>query len=409
MQERSERVHCQLPSVRGRLWHSANVSHQFFPAHPPRFLDGLAFGQFGDSRSAGHRRNASLGAETNVGDALVLQLQREFENVSASWVFETRGRVGRRNFTGISRVLKMIQKLGRIHTAIVMRGTQFSVAYNRTMPASHSPRRIACLQPSATLILASVGELDRVVACTKYCADVVPEVENGDRLIIADSWTSKASEILAAKPDLVIAAVPYQESAVIEILKAGIRFLGLAPRTLDDIYTDIALISASVGASERGVKAIAEMCAAIEAVQQQTAALPRKRVFCEEWGKPVIASQPWLAELVHAAGGEFMGRPGTQCSAEEIMRQDPEVFIAAWCGAGDRVPLAKIISERGWSETTAARNAQVYCISDELLNTPAPTLIAGLHALAGAIHPATFGPQRGLRAITTVPSPQTPR
>ncbi len=269
------------------------------------------------------------------------------------------------------------------------------------MPDSHTPRRIACLQPSATVILASVGELDRVVACTKYCVDVVPElrteVRNSNRLIVADSWTSKASEILAAKPDLVIAAVPYQEAAVAEILKAGIRFLGLAPHTLEDIYTDIALISASVGAGERGAKVISDMQAAIEDVRRQTASLARKRVFSEEWGKPVIASQPWVAELVHAAGGEFLGKPGAQCSAEEIARQDPEVIIAAWCGAGDRVPLAKVAAERGWANTTAVRKAQVYCISDELLNTPAPTLVSGLRALAGAIHPAVFGPQPGLR------------
>jgi iron complex transport system substrate-binding protein len=277
------------------------------------------------------------------------------------------------------------------------------------LPDSHNPRRIACLQPSATVILASVGELHRVVACTKYCADVVPEVRtelrtnlrSGDRLIIADSWSSKASEILAAQPDLVIAAVPYQEAAVIEILKAGIRFLGLAPRTLDDIYTDIALISGSVGAGERGAKVISDMQEAIEDVRRQTASLPKKRVFCEEWGKPVIASQPWVAELVHTAGGDFLGKPGASCSAEEIARQDPEVIVAAWCGAGDRVPIAKIAAERGWSDTTAVRNSQVYCISDELLNTPAPTLVSGLRALAGAIHPAVFGPQPGLRSITT--------
>ena len=290
--------------------------------------------------------------------------------------------------------------------------------YNRVMPDSVYPRRIACLQPSATVILASVGELDRVVACTKYCTDVVPELRSElrcvDRLIIADSWTSKASEILAAKPDLVIAAVPYQEAAVVEILKAGIRFLGLAPRTLDDIYTDIALISAAVGAGERGAKVISDMQNAIEDMRRQTASLPRKRVFSEEWRKPIIASQPWVAELVHAAGGEFLGKAGAQCSAEEIARLDPEVIIAAWCGAGDRVPLAKIAnaSERGWSDTTAVRNSQVYCISDELLNTPAPTLTSGLRALAGAIHPGEFGPQPGLRSIVQVegraPRPSKP-
>ena len=278
---------------------------------------------------------------------------------------------------------------------------------------SHSPRRIACLQPSATVILASVGELDRVVACTKYCADVVPQIQtemrNGKCLIIADSWTSKASEILAAKPDLVIAAVPYQEAAVSEILKAGIRFLGLAPRSLDDIYIDIGLIAGSVGAGERARSVIDEMQSAIEDVRRQTKGFPRKRVFCEEWGKPLIASQPWVAELVQAAGGEFLGRPGAQCSADEIARQHPEVIIAAWCGAGDRVPLAKIVAERGWSDTPAARSGDVYCISDELLNTPAPTLLAGLRALAAALHPAEFGPQPGLRAITQVPQSQVPQ
>jgi iron complex transport system substrate-binding protein len=285
------------------------------------------------------------------------------------------------------------------------------LTYNRKMPDPHYPRRIACLQPSATVILASVGELERVVACTKYCVDVVPELRlvsrnearSSHRLIVADSWTSKASEIVAAKPDLVIASVPYQEAAVVEILKAGIRFLGLAPRTLDDIYTDIALIAGTVGAGERGAKVIREMQATIEDMRRQTATLPRKRVFCEEWGKPIIASQSWVAELVEAAGGDFLGKPGAQCSSEEIARLDPEVIIASWCGAGDRVPLAKIASAsasgRGWSETTAVRNSQVYCISDELLNTPAPTLLAGLRALAGAIHPRVFGPQAGLRSV----------
>ncbi|MGA8539440.1 MAG: ABC transporter substrate-binding protein [Terriglobales bacterium] len=278
------------------------------------------------------------------------------------------------------------------------------------MHDSYRPHRIACLQPSATVILASIGELERVMACTKYCVDVVPEVRGGDRVIIADSWSSKASEILAAEPDLVIAAVPYQEAAVAEILKAGIRFLGLAPRTLKDIYADIALIAGSVGASERGAKVISDMQAAIDEMRRQTASLPRKRVFCEEWGKPIIASQPWVAELVHAANGEFLCKPGAQCSAEEIARLDPEVIIAAWCGAGDRVPLAKIASapERGWSETTAVRKVQVYCISDELLNTPAPTLVAGLDALAAAIHPTVFSATPGLRSITQVPKTQTP-
>src|SRR5580700_1131133 len=114
------------------------------------------------------------------------------------------------------------------------------------MPVDHTPRRIACLQPSATVILDAVCELDGVIACTRYCADVVPAVANGSRTILPDSWTADSKKITSVHPDSVIAAVPFQEKALAEILKAGVRFLGLAPRTLTDIYTDIATIAGTV-------------------------------------------------------------------------------------------------------------------------------------------------------------------
>src|SRR5271163_1083037 len=159
------------------------------------------------------------------------------------------------------------------------------------MPSSHTPRRIACLQPSATVILAALGELDRVVACTKYCADVVPEIATQPRTILADSWTANAEEIIAVQPNLVIASVPYQEKAVIEILKSGTPLLGFAPKSLADIYTDIAIIAGAVGASDRGEAVIARMEQRVEEIRARTARLSRPRVFCEEWGKPLIASQ----------------------------------------------------------------------------------------------------------------------
>ena len=272
------------------------------------------------------------------------------------------------------------------------------------MTSAHTPRRIACLQPSATVILAAIGELERVVACTKYCADVVPEIAARSRTILQDSWTSTANEIIAAQPDLVIASVPYQEKAVVEILKAGVRFLGLAPRNLADIYFDIAIIAGAAGARQRGEAVIEHMQQRIEHVRQQVrahAGSSRPKVFCEEWGKPLIASQPWVAELVEAAGGEFLGTPGRQISADEVAGMDPDVIVAAWCGAGDRVPLEKIVRERMWQGTPAARNSRVYCLRDEYLNTPAPTLLQGLAALAFAIHPDLFVGTEGIRQITS--------
>jgi len=270
------------------------------------------------------------------------------------------------------------------------------------MSSDYAVRRIACLQPSATVILGAVGELGRVVACTRYCADVVPAVSDGSRTILADSWTANAEQIAAAHPDLVIASVPYQENAVVEILKSGARFLGLAPKNLDDVYADIATIAGLVGAGERGDAVISAMKQAIEQMRSRVSGSARPKVFCEEWGKPVIASQEWVAELVGAAGGAFLGEPGRTIPAADLAALDPDVLVAAWCGAGDRVPLEKIVAERGWQRTSAARSGRVFCVRDEFLNTPAPTLLRGLDALAFAIHPELFPQPEGIRQVTGV-------
>jgi iron complex transport system substrate-binding protein len=269
--------------------------------------------------------------------------------------------------------------------------------------SDHTPRRVVSLQPSATVILKAIGKLDRLVACTKYCADVCPEVTSLGMAIVSDSWTSKSEEIVAVRPDLVIASVPYQEKAVTEILRSGARFLGLAPRTLADIYVDIATISGVMGALPRGEQVIAEMQQEIATVREKLRDKPRHRVYCEEWGKPLIASQPWVAELVEAAGGTFVGIPGTKTSAETVLAENPDVEVAAWCGAGNRVPLEKIVRDRGWAEMHAVKQGRVYCIRDEFLNTPAPTLLHGLRGLANAIHPQDFPQAPGLISMTRIP------
>lgn len=270
-----------------------------------------------------------------------------------------------------------------------------------------TPQRVVSLQPSVTTTLERLGVLGRVVACTKWCADVCPAVKTMDVIVVEDSWTAKADQILAAKPDLVIASVPYQVEAVSEILKSGAKFLGLSPHTLRDIYADIAAIAGIMNEANRGHYVIREMQMEIERVRLRHSSghWPlghRPRVYCEEWGKPLIHSQPWVAELVDAAGGEFVGSPGQQISVDAVRELDPEIIVAAWCGAGDRVPLERIIAQRGWATIVAVQTGRVYCINDEFLNTPGPTLLNGLHALAAAIHDEESAGLRRIRPAVDV-------
>jgi iron complex transport system substrate-binding protein len=261
--------------------------------------------------------------------------------------------------------------------------------------------RIASLQPSISLTLAALGRLDSLCAVTKYCVDALPEIAARNLPVLSDSWSfDRGSDgagagnvdlLLAARPDLVIASVPYRMESLAAILKSGLPVLALAPRCLADVYADIRLIAAHVAANPEPV--IAHM--------EQTIAVTRARcahgtqehrplVYCEEWGKPLTHSQSWVAELVESAGGRFLGTPGAQTTAEAIAVADPDVLLFAWCGAGDRVPLTRVIEQRGWQSLRAVRNRRVHVIPDELLNTPAPTLVDGLACMAAALHPAIY-------------------
>lgn len=265
-----------------------------------------------------------------------------------------------------------------------------------------TPQRVVSLQPSITSIMGRLGALDRLVACTRYCADVCPAVKQRGIAIVHDSWTADSEQIRAVNPDLVIASVPYQLEAVAEILKTGAQFLGLAPHNLRDIYSDISSIAGIVNEPNRGQYLIREMQMEIERVRSRNAGnANRPKVYCEEWGKPLIHSQPWVAELVEAAGGDFIGNPGKQTDLETVAGTDPDIIIAAWCGAGDRVPLEKIALRPGWQSLSAVREGRVYCINDECLNTPGPTLLSGLQALEAAIHD---GEAPGLRRMVGMTS-----
>ncbi len=250
--------------------------------------------------------------------------------------------------------------------------------------------RIASLQPSVTLTLASLGRLDLLCACTKYCIEAMPELAARGLPVLHDSWTASTGEIRACSPDLVIASVPYRMESLAAILKAGLPVLALAPHSLADVYADIRLIGSVSEARVEGEDMVATMERAVAEARAVSGPLPKRRVYCEEWGKPIIHSQPWVAELIEAVGGKFVGAPGEHTTAEAVAAADPDVLLFAWCGAGDRVPLARVIEQRGWGSLRAVRNREVYCIPDEYLNTPGPTLVEGLACVGAAVWPELF-------------------
>jgi iron complex transport system substrate-binding protein len=264
--------------------------------------------------------------------------------------------------------------------------------------------RIASLQPSVSITLHHLGALDSLCAVTRYCVDAVPELAERVIPVIHDSWTFSETDqqvLFGAKPNLVIASVPYRPESLAAILKTGLPLLALAPRTLADVYADILLIARQVDALAHAEELVARLQSSIESIRATTAGRPRQNVYCEEWGKPLIHSQGWVAELVEASNGSFVGTPGTRTTAEAIAEADPDVLLFAWCGAGDRVPLERVIEQRAWQHLKAVQSGRVFCIPDDFFNTPSFNLLQGVLAIAGALHPHLFAGHGSVKQLET--------
>ncbi len=266
--------------------------------------------------------------------------------------------------------------------------------------------RIVSLQPSVAITLAHLGAASQICAATKWCVDALPDLAARQIPVLPDSWCFSDSDqqaLLLTKPDLVIASVPYRIESLTAILKAGVPTLALAPHTLADIFADTRLIARQVDALPVAETLIHTLQALISHTRSTCSTLPAQAVYCEEWGKPLFASQPWIAELIAAANGTFLGTPGAHINAEQVALADPDILLFAWCGAGDRVPLDRVIAQRNWQNLRAVRTNRVFCIPDEFLNTPSFNLTEGLACIAHALHPAHFPAHPRLRQLAVGP------
>jgi iron complex transport system substrate-binding protein len=248
--------------------------------------------------------------------------------------------------------------------------------------------RIVSLAPSSSSILCSIGAQKLLVGVTKWCAEVA-DVTRLPQL--GDCWQlDNIDEILALKPTLVIGSVPFKQETVAKLLDQPLNFLAKNPRSLADIERDIVLLGRIAGRSAAADRLIAKMGHEFAAIRRQALRAlrrkPRARVYAEAWPNPRISSPPWVAELIEIAGGEMCIPAGEKVSNEQVAAAQPDVIVLAWAATGAKADPAKCYSVPAWQNVPAVLSHRVHVISDELLNTPGPPLIAGAHQLYEILH-----------------------
>jgi iron complex transport system substrate-binding protein len=247
------------------------------------------------------------------------------------------------------------------------------------------PQRVVCLTAETVEIACLLGAGDRVVG-VPGTARRPPSAR--EKPAVGGFTTFRLERILALTPDLVLAFSDLQREIVAQLVGAGIPVLCTNQRSLDDVLRAILLIGGALGCEAQARALIGDISDEVQQIREYSSIWPdRPRVYFEEWPDPLIAGIRWVSELIEIAGGrdvfvelrDQIGAEGRKVAPEEVIRRDPQIILASWCGKP--VDPARIAGRPGWDRISAVRDGQVHELPGSDVLSPGPSLLSGLRRI----------------------------
>lgn len=269
---------------------------------------------------------------------------------------------------------------------------QITDQLGRVVKLDKVPQRIVSLAPSNTEILFALGLGDKVVGVTTYC-DYPLEAKEKPK--IGGFSTPDIEKIVAAAPDLVVAASIHAKTVIPQLESRGLKVLVLAPKTVDDVVQAIDLAGDATGTQAAADKLVADMQSRINLVKGLVMALSSypPRVFYVVWQDPLmtVGADTLQGQLISIAGGknifdDLAGYPTVDL--EVVLQRQPQVIIAGvGHGAGQDAPSQWARSEPRLKDTEARQQGKVLEIDANIISRAGPRIADGLEEMLRLIHP----------------------
>src|SRR5437763_4482740 len=243
------------------------------------------------------------------------------------------------------------------------------------------PERIVCLETVETLYL--LGEDSRIVGISGYV--VRPPRARREKPQVS-AFTS------ADIPSLVLTFSDLQADIAATLIRANIDVHAFNQRTVAQILDMIRTLGALVGAADRADRLADELAAKVSIARTRAAQLRmRPRVYFEEWDDPMISGIGWVSELIEAAGGVDVFAHRASCksakdrivTAEEVIRNEPDIIIGSWCGKKFRPE--KLAKRPGFDRIPAVKRGALHEIKSPLILQPGPAALTDGLAVLQAI------------------------
>lgn len=280
-----------------------------------------------------------------------------------------------------------------------------------TVTIRGTPQRIVSLAPSNTEILYALDLGNRIVGVADY-SNYPPEAS--DKLKVGGYSSINIERVIAAEPDLVVAALGNTEEVIDRLRSLGMTVVYLDPQTIEDVLQNIELVGTATGQEEQAAALAEDLRNRIRAVTEKTDSPAEKpSVAHVVWHDPIWISGrgTFQNEVITTAGGINAFGSVDEWSIvglEEFIITDPEyIFVSSGTGmteGGYDIIYDYFMNEPRMQSLQAVKNDHVYVVDADTISRGGPRIVDALEEVAGDLHPDLFeasGPK-------TTPAAQAP-
>ena len=246
--------------------------------------------------------------------------------------------------------------------------------------------RAVSLAPNLTEDVFAVGAGDRLVGVTTYCD--YPEAAKKIQKV-GDTLNPNIETIVALKPQIVLVSTASQLEAFSKILADnGIAVYITNPKSLDDIFKDLAQLGDIFGTQDTAAKVVGDLTDRVATITRAAAGKMPVRVFVQISKEPLftIGKQAFVTEIVKRARGESVTAnietAYPNLSKETALALAPDVIILS-DSPDNQEP------NDAFKDSPAVKNGRVFRVNADLLSRPGPRLVDALEQIARDLDAAT--------------------
>jgi iron complex transport system substrate-binding protein len=262
--------------------------------------------------------------------------------------------------------------------------------------AAHAPKRVVCLTPSTTELVAALGATDWIVGVDQY-STYPPKVRSLPK--VGDFLAPSMDAILALTPDIVFVD-DVQTNVATTLKNTKIRPVAIRLQDFSDVRVALLTAGTALGLEDAAQRAVARLDASISTTtalatraRQLAGRAPRVLFIVDRQtgglgGMVAAGPGSYIDDLIHRLGAENVLAASpvryAKISAEQVLTLAPEIIL-------DAVHTTESQRARAdWdrlASVPAVKGDRVYILGDPVFVSPGPRLAEAFARLAQLVWP----------------------